>query len=41
MLERRLARFKLPERIHFAAKPLPRLGTGKFDRRLLKAQYAR
>src|SRR4051812_43752623 len=41
VLEGRLARFKLPEAIHFASEPLPRLGTGKFDRRLLKAQYAR
>ncbi|MGZ2412015.1 steroid-24-oyl-CoA synthetase [Sphingomonas sp. F9_3S_D5_B_2] len=41
VLEERLARFKLPEHIHFSAEPLPRLGTGKFDRRLLKAQYAR
>ena len=36
----RLAKFKIPERIIFANAPLPRLGTGKIDRRALKAQYA-
>jgi acyl-CoA synthetase (AMP-forming)/AMP-acid ligase II len=41
LLDGRLARFKLPERIYFSPDPLPRLGTGKFDRRQLKAQYAR
>jgi acyl-CoA synthetase (AMP-forming)/AMP-acid ligase II len=40
-LEQRLARFKIPERIIFCDEPLPRLGTGKFDRRALKVQYAR
>ena len=39
-LDGKLARFKLPERIIFSAEPLPRLGTGKIDRRALKAQYA-
>jgi acyl-CoA synthetase (AMP-forming)/AMP-acid ligase II len=39
-LDSRLARFKIPERIIFAEAPLPRLGTGKIDRRALKAQYA-
>jgi len=39
-LDGRLARFKIPERIFFTEKPLPRLGTGKIDRRALKAQYA-
>jgi acyl-CoA synthetase (AMP-forming)/AMP-acid ligase II len=39
-LETRIARFKLPERVIFSATPLPRLGTGKIDRRALKAQYA-
>ena len=38
-LEGQLARFKLPERIIFVSEPLPRLGTGKFDRRALKARY--
>ena len=38
-LDGRLARFKIPERIIFADAPLPRLGTGKIDRRALKAQY--
>jgi acyl-CoA synthetase (AMP-forming)/AMP-acid ligase II len=37
----RLAKFKIPERIIFADAPLPRLGTGKIDRRALKAQYTR
>jgi long-chain acyl-CoA synthetase len=39
-LEPRLARFKIPARFIFSAEPLPRLGTGKIDRRTLKAQYA-
>ena len=39
-LEGRIARFKVPARFYFSAKPLPRLGTGKIDRRALKAQYA-
>jgi len=38
-LDGRLARFKIPERIVFADAPLPKLGTGKIDRRALKAQY--
>jgi long-chain acyl-CoA synthetase len=38
-LEGKLARFKIPERVIVSAEPLPRLGTGKFDRRALKAQY--
>jgi steroid-24-oyl-CoA synthetase len=40
-LEGRIARFKVPERFIFSSEPLPRLGTGKIDRRALKAQYAR
>ena len=40
-LEGRIARFKVPDRIIFSRDPLPRLGTGKIDRRMLKAQYAR
>ena len=39
-LDGKLARFKIPERIIFADAPLPRLGTGKIDRRALKALYA-
>jgi acyl-CoA synthetase (AMP-forming)/AMP-acid ligase II len=39
-LDGRLAKFKIPERIIFADTPLPRLGTGKIDRRALKAQFA-
>jgi acyl-CoA synthetase (AMP-forming)/AMP-acid ligase II len=39
-LEPRLARFKIPARFIFSETPLPRLGTGKIDRRTLKAQYA-
>jgi acyl-CoA synthetase (AMP-forming)/AMP-acid ligase II len=39
-LDGRLARFKIPERIIVSAEPLPKLGTGKIDRRALKAQYA-
>jgi acyl-CoA synthetase (AMP-forming)/AMP-acid ligase II len=30
----------VPARFIFTDQPLPRLGTGKFDRRALKAQYA-
>lgn len=39
-LEERIAKFKIPERFIFSDQPLPRLGTGKIDRRALKAQYA-
>ncbi|NUQ19056.1 MAG: AMP-dependent synthetase, partial [Sphingomonas sp.] len=39
-LDGKVAKFKIPERIILADAPLPRLGTGKFDRRALKAQYA-
>lgn len=38
-LDGQLAKFKIPERFIFSPEPLPRLGTGKFDRRALKAQY--
>ena len=40
-LDGKLAKFKLPERILISDVPLPKLGTGKIDRRALKAQYAR
>jgi acyl-CoA synthetase (AMP-forming)/AMP-acid ligase II len=40
-LEARIARFKVPEKIYFSNEPLPRLGTGKIDRRTLKAAYTR
>ena len=39
-LEARIAKFKIPARFIFSGEPLPRLGTGKIDRRLLKSQYA-
>ncbi|MEO6226041.1 MAG: class I adenylate-forming enzyme family protein [Sphingomicrobium sp.] len=39
-LEGRIARFKIPDRFIFSSDPLPRLGTGKIDRRALKARYA-
>ena len=39
-LDGKLAKFKIPERIIISTEPLPRLGTGKIDRRALKAQYA-
>lgn len=39
-LAARLAKYKIPERIIFASGTLPRLGTGKIDRRSLKGQYA-
>jgi acyl-CoA synthetase (AMP-forming)/AMP-acid ligase II len=38
-LEPRMAAFKIPARMIFSAKPLPRLGTGKIDRLAIKAQY--
>ncbi|WP_395613611.1 AMP-binding protein [Allosphingosinicella sp.] len=38
-LATRLAPFKLPAYIWFASAPLPRLGTGKIDKVLLRAQY--
>ena len=41
LLDGKLAKFKIPERIIISANSLPRLGTGKIDRRALKAQYAR
>jgi acyl-CoA synthetase (AMP-forming)/AMP-acid ligase II len=40
-LDGRLAKFKIPARFIFSSEPLPRLGTGKIDRRALKAQYSR
>ncbi len=40
-LESRLAAFKVPARMIFAAEPLPRLGTGKIDRVALKQKYGR
>ena len=39
-LEQRLAKFKVPERYIFLDEELPRLGTGKIDRRALKARFA-
>lgn len=38
-LKTRLAAFKIPAHIVFSDSPLPRLGTGKIDRVLLKQQY--
>jgi acyl-CoA synthetase (AMP-forming)/AMP-acid ligase II len=40
-LRERIARFKVPQQIIISEIPLPRLGTGKIDRRALKSQYAR
>jgi acyl-CoA synthetase (AMP-forming)/AMP-acid ligase II len=40
-LEQRLAAFKVPARMIFSHEALPRLGTGKIDRVILKAQYGR
>ena len=40
-LEHRIAKFKIPDRVIFSPEALPRLGTGKIDRRALKARYAR
>jgi acyl-CoA synthetase (AMP-forming)/AMP-acid ligase II len=39
-LDGRVAKFKIPQRIIISPEPLPKLGTGKIDRRALKAQYA-
>ena len=39
-LDGRLSAFKVPARMVFADAPLPRLGTGKFDRVLLKQKYS-
>jgi acyl-CoA synthetase (AMP-forming)/AMP-acid ligase II len=39
-LEGRIARFKVPARFIFSDVPLPRLGTGKIDRRALKAKHS-
>ena len=39
-LASRLSAFKIPERMIFSDQPLPRLGTGKIDRVMLKQQYA-
>jgi steroid-24-oyl-CoA synthetase len=39
-LESRLAAYKIPERIIFSAEPLPRLGTGKIDKLVLRSQHA-
>ena len=39
-LEGRLAAFNIPARMIFSESPLPRLGTGKIDRIVLKQQYA-
>ncbi len=39
-LGERLAAFKIPARMIFSQEPLPRLGTGKFDRVALREKYA-
>lgn len=38
-LAEHIARFKLPERLWLAPEPLPRLGTGKIDKKALRALY--
>lgn len=38
-LAARIARFKLPVRIWFAGEPLPKLGTGKIDKKALRSHY--
>ena len=35
-----MAAYKIPGKIVFAREPLPRLGTGKIDRVMLKQKYA-
>ena len=39
-LESKMAAYKVPSKIVFAHEPLPRLGTGKIDRVMLKQKYA-
>ena len=39
-LATRLSAFKVPARFVFMAEPLPRLGTGKIDRVMLKSRFA-
>ena len=39
-LDGRLSAFKIPAQMIFSEEPLPRLGTGKIDRILLKQKYA-
>ena len=39
-LDGRLSAFKIPAQMIFSEEPLPRLGTGKIDRVLLKQKYA-
>ena len=40
-LDGRLARFKIPGALHPLGRSTPAAGTGKIDRRALKARYAR
>ena len=37
-LEKKLARFKIPEKLLFGTKPLERIGSGKIDKRKLKKE---
>jgi len=39
-LDGRLAKFKIPERFLFVEEELPKLGTGKIDRRALRARFS-
>jgi steroid-24-oyl-CoA synthetase len=39
MLEDHIAQFKIPTRFFISEKPLPRLGTGKIDKRALREKY--
>ena len=38
-LERRLGRFKLPRVIQFETEPLPKTGTGKIRKNILREQF--
>jgi len=40
-LAERIAQYKVPERIWVHDQPLPKLGTGKIDKKLLRDRYAR
>ena len=35
----RVARFKIPRYLHFSREPLPRIASGKIDKRLLREQF--
>jgi acyl-CoA synthetase (AMP-forming)/AMP-acid ligase II len=38
-LQARLAKFKMPRRLHFSSEPLPKTGTGKILKRQLRESF--